>query len=222
MFDLRLRKHFRCIVVGPSQSGKSVFTRNILTYSEELFEEKSAYTVYYYNIYQPIFDFMKRDKVVDEFIQGIPSIDDIKELSSPFINKGGTTIVLDDFANHTTKDIAELFAVGSHHLHLNIFWLCQNFFAKNRYQRDISLNATYIAFFKSPRDTSSIRTFGRQFSPVDKNDYIAEAYHKVTRKPYGYLFFDFHQKTPDSLRVRSDILPHEAPMKAWIPKHCTI
>ena len=220
MYDLRLKRDFRFLIVAPSQAGKTVFTKRLLEAKEQLFEVKSAYTVYFYNLYQPIFDEMKA--CVDEFRQGVPSLADIEEISKPYIHNGGVTIVLDDFAQHVTKDIAELFSVGSHHNHVSIFWLCQNLYGRNKFQRDLSLNATYIAFFKSPRDNTTIKTFARQCSFYDNSQYIVDAYRTVTSRPYGYLFFDFHQKTPDALRIRSDILPHEAPMKVWIPKNCTI
>jgi len=32
------------------------------------------------------------------------------------------------------------------------------------------------------------------------------------------VLFDFEQNTPESIRVRSQVLPHEGPMVVWLPK----
>ena len=37
----------------------------------------------------------------------------------------------------------------------------------------------------------------------------------VDAKPHGYLMIDLRQETPDALRIRSHILPHELPMVVY-------
>jgi hypothetical protein len=34
----------------------------------------------------------------------------------------------------------------------------------------------------------------------------------VSTKPHGYLMLDLRQETPEALRLRTNILPHELPM----------
>ena len=45
-----------------------------------------------------------------------------------------------------------------------------------------------------------------------------QVYEDVTAKPYSYLFIDLHQKTPEVIRVRTNILPGEGMLTVFIEK----
>ena len=95
--------------------------------------------------------------------------------------------------------------------------LTQNIFSNNKAFRTLSLNSQYISIFKNPRDQSQIAHFAKQFSPYNIR-WVVDAYKKATKAAYSYLLFDNHQSTPDRIRVRSNIIPGQGPVRVWVPK----
>lgn len=172
--------------------------------------------IYFYNQWQPQYDDLDRQIRV-QWIEGAPTLDQITNLTFKFRNTGGSIVVIDDFAHILDKSIVELFTVYSHHGNCSIILLTQNLFDKNPIYRTISLNSTYISIFKNPRDKLQISAFARQINPSNSR-YVIDSYMAATRGAYSYLFFDNHQKTNDNFRLRSRILPHEAPMNLWLSK----
>ena len=219
MYDLRFKNPSTFTLAGPSQCGKTTFIMNVLRNQDLLFEDPRCKqnVIYFYNQWQKSFDVLSKENVVTEWANKLPTSDDVMEKTSKFADQGGSVIVIDDFAQQLKKDTIDIFSRLSHHTNSTVFLLTQNIFSKNPVFRDISLNSTYIALFKNPRDSSQIRTFARQFAPGD-TDYIVDSYSQTTKKPYSYMFYDHHQSTPQILRVRSNVLPHEAPMRIYTSK----
>ena len=58
---------------------------------------------------------------------------------------------------------------------------------------------------------------GRQIYPSKKN-YLLDIYRECTKTPHSYLFIDLCQKTPELIRFRTNVLPDEAPMIAYVDK----
>ena len=48
--------------------------------------------------------------------------------------------------------------------------------------------------------------------------WVMQVYEDVTAKPYSYLFIDLHQKTPEVIRVRTNILPGEGMLTVFVEK----
>jgi hypothetical protein len=48
---------------------------------------------------------------------------------------------------------------------------------------------------------------------------MQEAYKDATSRPYGYLFLDYKQTTPDEFRYRTNILPSEGIENAYTTEH---
>ena len=104
--------------------------------------------------------------------------------------------------------VVDFFLKGSHHRNLHVFLLVQNLY--NKKIREISLNAHVVIIFKSRRDLAQIKTFCTQVEPANWRAVFA-AYQDATAEPgFPYFLFDFHPATPEMLRFRSKILPHEA------------
>ena len=80
----------------------------------------------------------------------------------------------------------------------------QYIFPKGGETRTISLNTQYQALFKNPRDSLQVSILARQLLP-SKSSYFIEAYRNATSRPFGYLFCDFTQETPDKVRYRTNI-----------------
>jgi hypothetical protein len=218
-YDLRFRNPSSFLLGGVSQSGKTSFTLNMLRNIDYLFQDPRCKQniIYFYNQWQHLYENFKRENIVKEWINKLPTEDDVKEKTLFYRDRGGSVIVIDDFAQEVNKDIANIFAVLCHHTNSVVILLTQNIFSKNKVFRDISLNSNIVVLFKNPRDKSSIVNFARQFSPGN-NTYIVEAYKDATNKAYSYLLFDLSQSTPDNIRIRSNILPGELPMCVYTKK----
>lgn len=218
MIDCRLKFPFSWLVVGSSGSGKTTHVMNFLRFHKNLTSNPQCNNIiYYYNEWQDLFNTIKNENIITKWKKGLPSLDMVKAEVIEHVSSGGSIIVIDDFAHLINQDILEMFTVLSHHMNCCVILLSQFLFSKNPVHRLISLNATYISVFKNPRDSQQIASLARQLRPNDSK-FIIDSYIEATKKPYSYLFFDNHQQTDDKVRIRSRILPTEAPMIAWVSK----
>jgi hypothetical protein len=217
--DLRFKSPCSFLLGGVSQSGKTTFALNVLKNIDVLFKNPQCKqnVLFFYNQWQDAYDIFRNSNIVKQWINRLPTTDDITEKTMMYKDKGGSVLIIDDFAEKLDSAIVHLFSVLCHHTNSVVFVLTQNIFSKNRAFRDISLNSTYVVLFKNPRDSSQISNFARQFAPGNTKG-LVKAFRKATRYPYSYMLFDFNQTTPTELRVRSRILPHEAPMVVWVEK----
>ena len=87
----------------------------------------------------------------------------------------------------------------------------QNIFPKGGETRTISLNTQYQALFKNPHDSLQVSILTRQLLP-SKSRYFIEAYQNAASRPFGYLFCNFTQETPDEVQYCTNIFPHECPI----------
>ena len=222
MCDIRFKKDFTYILVGPSRSGKTVHVSKLLKHQNLLFQSgQIKNTHYFYKEWQRLFDEMNDNNYVKEWHKEIPTLDKMKELAFPYQDKGGSLFIIDDFGQNLNRDIAELFTVLSHHMNISVIIQLQSLFNKNPVYREIQLSTQYISIFKNNRDKSQILHFARQFQPSNIK-YVTSAYNEATKKPYTYMLFDLTQEIADNMRMRSSILPSEAPMLSWFPPNVGI
>lgn len=216
MYDVSFKFPFSWCVCGGSGSGKTTHVLNFLTYKDELMSISDCRNViYHYKEWQPLFDHFKTKNIVTDWVQGVPSLSEIKEKIEEN-GESGTLLIIDDFYHMLNQDIVEMFTVLAHHGNMSVILLAQSLFGvgKNNFYRTISLNSTYLTVFKNPRDNQQIATLARQLRP-NKWRWIVDAYYEATKKPYTYLFIDNHQKTCEELRIRSSILPNEGYPIVW-------
>jgi hypothetical protein len=184
------------ILVGPSMSGKTTFTKKLLDQLSDLVEGQLNH-IYYCcpNLHYAPKVFTENPKI--KVIEGLPNInEDIDESS---------LLILDDFMLNLGKEIAEIFTVSCHHKNISVILTVQNLFHRGCPSlRDISLNAQHIVLFKTLRDIQQIACFLRQVYPHDHKN-ILKVYKDVTSIPYSYLLFDFSQKCNDLLRIKTNI-----------------
>ena len=194
-------KHpFTCMICGPTQSGKTHFTFDLLRNLSLMINPSPTKVVWCYGEWQEKLRDLPKSVVLSEGLKGIHDID------SSEIN----LLILDDLMDEASGDaeVSELFTKGSHHRNLSVVFITQNLFHQGKKMRTISLNAHYFVLFKNPRDAAQIRHLASQLFPGQTN-YLVEAYKQATSRPHGYLLLDLTQSTPDNRRVLSDVLPHE-------------
>lgn len=202
-FVIELSNPYTMMIAGPAKCGKTTFVGNLV---EKAYEKMSIYSenpnhfFYFYNQAEPTNE--KLRKHVHEFIEGMP---DMEWLDSVYKQYGDNiTIIIDDQALNVTKDVAEMFSVGSSRRNCNIIFITQNLFGKQKAARDISLNCSYVVLFKNPRDQISAQTFFRQYDPGNST-LLSNIFREATKKPFSYLFIDLKQKTSDMDRLLSNI-----------------
>ena len=152
---------FKCpssvIIAGPSQCGKTTFTKLLFQYADVLFERPIRKIVYCYGQWQECFQDMASQIT---FVEGIP--EDIPALFPMGCRPG--IIVLDDLMRNCSEDerILDLFTKVSHHCDVTCIYLTENLFPPGKFSRSISLNAHYIIAFNNPRDTLGFRTLAHK------------------------------------------------------------
>ena len=215
--DLRFKAPFSWLLAGGSGCGKTTKCVNFLKSHDKLIDTgKCDNIIYFYNQWQPSYDELESSMDI-QWIEGVPTMNRIRELTLSHKNSGGSIVIIDDFMSSLDKSLIELFTVYAHHGNCSTIFLSQNLFDKNPHFRTVSLNSTYISIFKNPRDKLQISAFARQINPTNSK-FVIDSYQAATAAAYSYLFFDNHQKTDDNFRLRSRILPHEQPMIIWMPK----
>jgi hypothetical protein len=217
--DLRFKHPSTFLLCGSSGSGKTVWTFNLLKNIDILLTDARCKQniIYFYCQWQPLFDEFSKLNIVTKWINKLPTEEDITELTLPYKDRGGSMIIIDDYAQALTPDIARLFAVLARHCNTTTILLVQNLFTKNPIYREISLNTNFIIVFKNPRDRQQIRNFAQQFAPANSK-YVVQAFNEATREPHSYLLFDLHQNTPEYMRLRTNVLPHEGIMSIFFEK----
>jgi hypothetical protein len=186
-------------VSGPTKSGKTHFTINLLKHLHTLVEPIPEKIIWCFGQNQKFVGLP--DEV--ELCEGLARVSEI-DGSEPSL------LVIDDLMQEAAqdKDIVDLFTKGSHHKDLSVIMLVQNLFHQGKFMRTISLNTHYMVLFKNPRDAGQIRHLASQLFP-GQVAYLIDAYKQATARPHGYLLLDFTQATTDSHRVLSDVLPGE-------------
>lgn len=207
--DLRLDNGSVMQVVGPSGCGKTRFV-------SQLIQTKGIYKHDHKNIY---------------WHMGVGLNEEGTELPSNVIIRQGfedkdwmdklkkyDVVVIDDLFTEVNKEqnFNNLFTKVARHRQVSVIFITQNMFHQGGNHRTRNINVHYLVLFKNPRDKTTISWIARQAYPENPK-FLIEAYHDATdNKPHGYLFIDFTQECPESMRVRSDIFTD---MTVYINKH---
>lgn len=178
-----------CLIVGPSQSGKTSLVRQMI--KQNIYDTKIQNVKWCYLYTSPWF--LEEPNI--NFIHGLPDT-----------YENGDLLIIDDLMHRLNEKIADLFTAASHHRNISVILILQNLFPRAKVMRDISLNAHYIILFKNSRDVSQINCLGRQLYP-QKTKYFLDAYIKATTNPHGYLVVDLHPKTTEEYRLRDNLFP---------------
>ena len=199
-------KHpFAAIVAGPSACGKTQFVLKFLKHLKDMCNTEFYEIVWYYAEWQSWY--CKYPYI--RFEEGLSNM--------TFPDANPRLVIIDDLMRESNTIVIDLFTKGCHHKNISVFFITQNLFHQGKGQRDISLNAYYIVYFKNPRDKAQIQHLARQICP-ENIKFIQEAYADATFKPHGYLLIDLKQNTLEELRYRSNIFPSDENQFVYVPK----
>lgn len=217
-YNIQLKTSFNMMLVGPTRSGKTSWVKNLLTIGDQIFKEKPIKVFLFYKMMQDMYVEMKDTDLVHELVDvsnDMPTLDDIKEMVTPYSNNGGSMIIFDDCMSDINNDFENLFCNLSHHMNCSIIFLTQNLYYQNNTFRTMSRNTQYLVLMKNDRDKLQGSILGKQYSPGN-HTFIPQVLKEATKLPYSYLIIDFSPETNSSVRVLSNIFPHEFPTRAYI------
>lgn len=199
-------------VAGATNSGKTYWVYRLLKNCNQMFEnDVPSKVLYSYSIYQNLFLEMEKEMPYIQFINRIPTSEDIITFAQD--GKHGI-IVIDDNMSRAVKsqDIEDLFTKGSHHLKITSIFISQNMFNSSPINRTISLNTQYMVITKNPRACSQLNTLAQQLFGKGKSNLLCDAYKDVMKKPYNYLIIDLHPTSNNEYMLRTQIFPGEYPI----------
>lgn len=209
------------LMVGPSASGKTFRTAQILRFKDFIIENGNEIKniVFCYAAWQPEYQKLKEEGIVTKWVNKMPTNEEFISFTKPYLNCGGSICVIDDFMSDINKDLDEIVRVTSRHMRTSTFILFQSLFPIHKLARQISLNVKFLHIHKNPRENAQIQHLARQLMPQEYK-WIVQAYHEATQKPFSCFLIDLTQMREGYLRYRSDYLPGENkyPMKVWMSK----
>jgi len=167
-------------IVGPSNSGKTFFTKRLLEMSSGMFKTPPSRIYFCFSVWQELYDQMSKSVPNIHFHKGLPSMEELREWGE---QKGHKIVVLDDLMMDAADslEIAHMMCVGSHHYNMTVIHLLQNVFQKGKSMRTASLNCHYFILFRSYRDVLQIQTLGKQIFPGQLK-YFMDVYNKRPHK----------------------------------------
>ncbi len=224
-----LHHPFTCSVVGPTQSGKSTFVRNLLMNHEQYVDRKFDY------IYVLLGTSLEDNPVLREVKVQYPretkffkvlSQDDFEEdgkkknkqyarYVSNFIvrrlpgkEKNGC-IVFDDLMSEMgdSNIITDFFTKKSSHENISIIHITQNLFHKGRSESQnatLYKNTHLLVIFNSPLDSSTVSIVARRMSTGEGDAKRLKKMMLEVIGKYRYIAIRGSNDTPEHLRFTSD------------------
>ena len=216
LHDARLHHPSTMLICGPSNSGKTTFTKKILKHSNSLFTPyPPKFVVLVYETWQSCYDEMLQNNYIHLAIKGLSDIDYLKEIFEENKSKTSTLLVIDDQMQNIDQNVVSIFTIYSHHYRVSCLLVTQSLFLSNKFYRTVSLNSNYIVLMKNTRDNSSVTHVGKQTHPF-KTRFITDSYLDATKNPYTHLLFDLRQETPEEIRIRGNIFCD--PITVYFPR----
>lgn len=196
-------------IAGPSQAGKSMFTKRLVENASVMFTEAPEKILFAYSEYQTLFDDMQNIPNLI-FHEGLP---DKQEMDDFTLSTKHTLLILDDLVWKIvqSQDHLHLFSVTSHHRRVSVVILSQSLYPPGKYSKSISLNCANFVLFRNPRDMRQLSTFASQILP-GMTRYFMDSYMKATtREKYSYILVDLspHREDRQLYMLRTGIFPND-------------
>lgn len=210
------------LICGASGSGKTFFTANLIANRGKIFDPPPRNVVYFFKIWQEIYDRMKETCPEIRFINTPPSsFEGFRDLMEGYKKDDGVMVIFDDYEEEMVRDstlYTKIYTVLSHHANLVPVALMHNLFRKEL--RTLSLNVHRLVLMKSPRDISQISYLSRQCFPTTKN-YLSSVYnHVMGYEGFPYIVVNFAPHSGDGghIKVSTRIFESEYPMEVYKEK----
>jgi len=185
-------------VSGPSGSGKTQWVKKLIEYRADLFDIVPERITWCYKEWQSAYASLQESFSIIWFIEGTPDNEDdiVDDVSQPHL------VIFDDMLGEKDeKKIKLWFTRKGHHRNASVIYITQNLFQQSKASLTLSLNTHYMVLFQNFRDKGQIKTLASQ----TQLSLLLSAYEDAIVKPHGYLLIDFHAKTPDTHRLRTDV-----------------
>jgi hypothetical protein len=176
------------MVAGPSQSGKSHFTKKLVLNAAKMYTVPPKKIIWCYSEWQPLYDTLKD---VVEFHHGLPDLDDLKmdiEVSK--------LIIFNDLMQEISRQkdqMNTLFTKCSHHCNISCIYI---------------INCQYVVLMNNPSDKLQIMNIQRQVYPRFKKHFF-EAVDDAWSTDYGCIVIDVYPNTYENLRLCTCSFPDE-------------
>ena len=205
IMDGRLKHPYTCIVAGPTMSGKTEWTKQLLVRRHACIDQPPDDIIWCYGQWQPGYDTLKSSV---RFVEGLVDAEDLDPSRRHLV-------IIDDLMDSGDQRIEQFFTKICHHRNTSCIYIVQNLFNQGKGHRTCSINCQYMVIFKNPRECQQIAHLARQMYPGEWRSMV-EAYRDATEAPHSYLFIDMKPATPDPLRLRSHVLdPRQV---VYVPK----
>ena len=185
LLHCKFKHPFTAIIAGPTGSGKTVLTRDILEHHRltTTIMVPLPKVLWCYGHWQSGYE-KNLAGVTIKYHEGLADERLISQLNPDLI-------VIDDLMKEVGDDprMSALFTKVSHHMGVSVMFIVQNLFHQSKEMRTISLNAHYLILLKNPRDKLQLINLGRQLFPGN-NKYFVSAIEDATRKPFSHVILD--------------------------------
>ena len=186
-------------LIGSTGSGKTRWVDRLMSNLPDMFKgPKISKILYFYGVYQSLFDEMQQTVSNLQFQEGIPSQQDIEALAE---GQNHCLLVLDDLMSKVvaSETMQDLFCQFCHHKNISVVYLTQNLYQGGK---------CALVLMKSMRNASQIRCLATQLYPGNIG-FMMGAYQDAMKEAYGYLVIDMSPSADDLYRLRTHIFLDE-------------
>lgn len=160
--------------------------------------------LYYYGIYQSLYETMERELPFIIFHHGLPTKDELSQLSDA---DACYLVILDDLMESVTssRDMEPLFVKGMYHRHLSVLYSNQNLNCKGKHSRTINLNMHILVLMKKPTDVSQLQCLARQ-AFLGKGQFLIQSIfgRTISWKEMMLAFRHIFERGRKPKRIRND------------------
>ena len=178
-------------LVNHSETGKLQLNYNWL--KTGTFQPKFDKIYFFYQHSQPLYNVMQKEIENLEFVQGV----NFEFIDSPKNDSTKYLLIFDDSCENICNSKAfNDIATAGRHQGLSIIYIKHNLFHQSKLGRDVELQNTHVALFKSPRDVMQLTTLSTQLGLGSE---LVDWYRDATSVLFDHLLIDLSPRTDDRL-----------------------